>query len=79
VFSEGDIPLLAQERFGDGPVHTENLRILRNGDETLITLVDDYFYHARQGRIPKVACFYEQEDTNVGAILGKDLKLVSEI
>lgn len=79
MFSRGDIPILAEERFGDGPVYLENLQILRRGDETLVTLVDDYLSLAKKDRMPQVACFYEQKETNVGAVLWKDPEMVSRI
>jgi hypothetical protein len=78
VFSKGDIPYLVEEHFKGGLIHKENLQILRSGDETLITLVDDYFHHAKKDRMLRVACFYEQEETNVGRILGKGLDKVSK-
>lgn len=78
MFSKGDIPILAEERFGDGSIYLENLQILRRGDETLVTLVDDYLSLAKKGRMPQVACFYEQKETNVGAVLGRDPEMVSK-
>lgn len=79
MFSKGEIPSLVEEHFQGDPIHTENIQILRSGDETLITLVDDFFRHAKKDcHMPRVACFYEQEETNVGRILGKDLDKASK-
>ena len=70
MFSHGEILRLAEERFGTEKVNEENLRILRAGDESLQDLVDMYLRIARQDAMPRIACFYEQKVTNVGAILG---------
>ena len=70
--SQGEILRIAQERF-TGVVYGENLEILRTGGESLTDLVDMYLRIARQGAMPRVACFYEQRASEVGRILGKDL------
>lgn len=70
--SQGEILRLAYERFAENPVYGENMNVLQAGGESLIDLVDTYLRIARHGTEPKVACFYEQKATRVGAILGKD-------
>lgn len=77
MLSQGKILRLAEERFKDEPIYRENLQILQSGDESLCDLVDTYLRIARQDHMPEVACFFEQRDTNVGAILGKNPTSVS--
>ncbi|KZF21644.1 hypothetical protein L228DRAFT_156852 [Xylona heveae TC161] len=81
--SQGEILQVAAKCFTDGTVHETNLKILRAGDETLVDLVDSYLRAARQKVMPKVACFFEQRVSPVGAIVGKsdeikDVILVDE-
>jgi hypothetical protein len=70
--SQGEILRRAYELFAENPVHGENLNVLQAGGESLIDLVDNYLRIARQGTMPKIACFYEQKASFVGKILGKD-------
>jgi hypothetical protein len=71
VLSQGQILQVAEECFTDRPIHRENLKILRAGDESLSDLVDDYLHFARQSAMPLVACFFEQRASNAGALVGK--------
>lgn len=71
--SQGEILWRAYALFRGSPVHGQNLEILRAGGESLTDLVDMYLRIARQGAMPRVACFYEQRASDVGRILGKDL------
>lgn len=57
-------------------MHADNLSILKAGVEPLIDLVDMYLRIARQTAMPRVACFYEQKATPVGAIFGKSVAKV---
>jgi hypothetical protein len=75
--SQGEILRRAYELFAESPVHGENLNVLQAGGESLINLVDNYLRTARQSVMPKVACFYEQRASPVGAILGKDAARIS--
>lgn len=74
--SQGEILMGAYALFKGSPVHRENLEILRKGGESLVDLVDTYLRIARQGPMPRVACFYEQKASAVGRILGRGLSQV---
>jgi hypothetical protein len=47
-----------------------NLRVLEPGNGELITTVTMFMETRRQQAKAKIACFYEQKPTNVGAIIG---------
>jgi hypothetical protein len=79
ALSQGQILQVAEEYFTDRPVHGENLKILRAGDESLSDLVDDYLRCARESAMPIVACFFEQRASNVGALVGKTSAEVSRV
>ena len=74
--SQGEILTSAYEHFTESPVYGENLSILRAGGESLTDLVDNYLRIARQSKMPKIACFYEQKASPVGKILGKNISQV---
>ncbi|KAL1979484.1 hypothetical protein VTN96DRAFT_5710 [Rasamsonia emersonii] len=70
---QGEIIRRVYELFTESQVHGDNLSILKAGGESLIDLVDLYLRIARQTAMPRVACFYEQKATPVGAIFGKSV------
>ena len=70
--SQGEILKRAQELFTASAVYGENLEILRARGESLIDLVDLYHRIARQSTVPRVACFYEQKESDVSRIVDKD-------
>ncbi|KAK4160059.1 ankyrin repeat domain-containing protein 17 [Cladorrhinum sp. PSN259] len=69
---QGEVLKRAQELFTDSPVYEENLEILRAGGESLVDVVDMYSRIARQSAVPRVACFYEQKESDVSRIVEKD-------
>lgn len=71
LLSQGEILDRAYALFAgpQTPVYTENLDILRTG-ESLVNLVNNYQRIARRSAMPRTICFYEQQASDVGAILG---------
>ena len=58
-------------------VQSEVLNILEPGNEFLEDLVDAFGRTRRDANKALVACFYESELSNVGAVVGRQERMVS--
>ncbi|KAF2178263.1 hypothetical protein K469DRAFT_731735 [Zopfia rhizophila CBS 207.26] len=78
VVLRGRIVRLAEERFRDRPLHVKSLNMLQAGGELPSDLIDDYLRVAREsGKPPKITCFFERMQTDIGRILGETPDKVS--
>lgn len=57
-----------QSQYDDDQIQGSNLNILAAGNETLMDLMDVFFETRQERHIARVACFFEQKPSNVGAI-----------
>jgi hypothetical protein len=55
--------------FKPSEVMYENHRASRSDNDWLRDLLDDFFRLLRQGKMPKIACFYEEKQTDLGIFL----------
>ena len=57
-----------QSQYVDDQIQASNLNILVPGNETLLDLLD-LFFETRQEKNPtRIACFFEEKPSNIGAI-----------
>lgn len=57
-----------QSQYREGQIQGSNLNILAPGNETLMDLMDDFSETRKERNLARVACFFEQKPSNVGAI-----------
>ena len=67
-----------QSRYQEEQIQGSNLHILAPGNETLLDLMDEFSETRKERNIPRVACFFEQKPSNVGAIYKGPRLQVSE-
>ncbi len=68
VLVEAGILQAIQSQYKEEQIQGSNLNILAPGNETLIDLMDEFSETRTERNIARVACFYEQKPSNVGAI-----------
>ncbi len=66
--SQARILQAIQSQYREGQIQGSNLNILAPGNETLMDLMDDFSETRKEGNIARLACFFEQKPSNVGAI-----------
>lgn len=66
----------ALSQYRPDQVRGESLRILGPGDEFLQDLVDRFLETRLKPNAARVACFYETKSSNVGAIVGGQMRRV---
>lgn len=67
-----------QSQYDDDQIQGSNLNILVLGNETLMDLMDLFFETRQERHMARVACFFEQKPSNVGAIYRGSRIQVSE-
>ncbi|KAH0329153.1 hypothetical protein KCU71_g792, partial [Aureobasidium melanogenum] len=72
--SQSEMLQAALSEYEEEEVHTEVLRILDPGNELLQDLVDSFGKTRSLPNRAQVACFFELQPSNVGAIVGKQKK-----
>lgn len=75
--SQSEMLQAALSEYEQEEVHTEVLTILDPGNELLQDLVDDFGNTRSLPNKAQVACFFELEPSDVGAIVGKQRRTVS--
>ena len=66
--SQAGILRAIQSQYKEEQIQESNLHILAPGNETLIDLMDEFSETRKERNIARVACFFEQKPSNVGAI-----------
>lgn len=74
--SQSEMLQAALSEYQQEQVHTEVLKILDPDNELLQGLVDDFGKTRKQPNRAHVACFFELQPSNVGAIVGKQERTV---
>jgi hypothetical protein len=59
----------AEMLFQDSQIMYENHRASKADNDWLRDLLNDFFLLLRQGKMPKIACFYEEKTTDLGLFL----------
>ena len=77
-FSQAGILQAIQSQYNEDQILGSNLNILDQGNETLKDLMDEFSETRKEKNIAHVACFFEQEPSNVGAIYNGPQLKVSE-
>jgi hypothetical protein len=67
----------AQREYNEDQIQTDVLQILEPGNEFLQDLVDRFGEIWSQANRAQVACFYELKPSNVGAIVGGQMRTAS--
>jgi hypothetical protein len=75
--SQSEMLQAALSEYEQEEVHTEVLTILDPGNELLQDLVDEFGTTRSLPNKAQVACFFELQPSNVGAIVGKQRRTVS--
>lgn len=75
--SQSEMLAAARREYEEDLVQGEVLRILEPGNEFLQDLVDRFGKTRSKPNKAQVACFFELESTNVGAIVGGQVRTVS--
>ena len=57
-----------QSQYEDDQIQGSNLNILAPGNEILLDLLDLFFETRQERNLARVACFFEEKPSNVGAI-----------
>ena len=57
-----------QSQYEDDQIQESNLNILAPGNEILLDLLDLFFETRQERNLARVACFFEEKPSNVGAI-----------
>ena len=68
-----------QSQYKEEQIQGSNLNILTPGNESLIDLMDEFSETRTERNIARVACFYEQKPSNVGAIYKRPRLQVSKL
>ena len=76
--SQAEILRAIPSQFKEKQIQGSNLHILAPGNETLIDLMDEFSETRKERNIARVACFFEQKPSNVGAICNGPQLQVSE-
>ena len=66
--NQAEILQAIQSQYDDDQIQGSNLNILAPGNETLMDLMDLFFETRQERNMARVACFFEQKPSNVGAI-----------
>ena len=66
--SQAGILRAIQSRYQEEQIQEFNLHILVQGNETLLDLMDEFSETRKKRNVARVACFFEQKPSNVGAI-----------
>jgi hypothetical protein len=69
----------ARREYTEDQIQTEVLRVLEPGNEFLQDLVDSFCKTRSQSNKARVTCFYEMKASNVGAIVGGQERIVSQV
>ena len=77
--SQAGILQAIQSQHKEGQIQGSNLSILATGNETLMDLMDDFSETRKERNIARLACFFEQKPSNVGAIYKGPRLHVSEL
>ena len=75
--NQAEILQVIQNQYEDGQIQGSKLNILAPGNETLMDLMDVFFETRQERNMARVACFFEQKPSNVGAIYKDSRILVS--
>ena len=76
--SQAGILRAIQSQYKEEQIQGSNLHILAPGNETLLDLMDEFSETRNKRNVPRVACFFEQKPSNVGAIYKGPWLQVSE-
>lgn len=68
--SQAEMLQAIQSQYEDDQIQASTLNILAPGNKTLGDLLDLFFETRQERNLARVACFFEQKPSNVGAILG---------
>ncbi len=77
--SQAGILRAIESQYKEEQIQGSNLNILAPGNETLMDLMDDFSETRKEGNIARLACFFEQKPSNVGAIYQGPRLCVSEL
>jgi hypothetical protein len=75
--SQSEMLQAALSEYKQEEVHTEVLNIFDPGNELLQDLVDGFGKTRSSAKKAQVACFFELQPSDVGAIVGRQHKTVS--
>ncbi len=77
--SQAGILRAIESQYKEEQIQGSNLNILAPGNETLMDLMDDFSETRKERNLARVACFFEQKPSNVGAIYKGPRLQVSEL
>ena len=77
--SQAGILRAIESQYKEEQIQGSNLNILERGNETLIDSMDDFSKTRKERNLARVACFFEQKPSKVGAIYKEPRLQVSEL